>query len=71
MSSVGGSIEEPAMAKALNRWANLGVIKEREGGEFVLLEVQEEGGVKPIVPRQGRLPAYLLYPIIPLTNEQR
>ena len=39
--------------KALNKWVNLGVIKEEEGGEFVLLEVQEEGGVKHSASRQG------------------
>jgi len=43
------------MAKALNKWVNMGVIKEEEGGEFVLLEVQEEGGVKPSTSRQGAL----------------
>ena len=43
------------MAKALNKWVNIGVIKEGEGGEFVLLEVQEEGGVKPSTARQGAL----------------
>jgi len=41
------------MAKALNKRVNMGVIKEGEGGEFVLLEVQEEGGVKPPTSRQG------------------
>jgi len=42
------------MAKALNKRVNMGVIKEEEGGEFVLLEVQEEGGVKPqATSRQG------------------
>ena len=41
------------MTKALNKWMNLGIIKEEEGGEFVLLEVQEEGGVKPSASRQG------------------
>ena len=41
------------MAKALSKWVSLGVIKEEEGGEFVLLEVQEEGGVKPSTSRQG------------------
>ena len=40
------------MVKALNKWVTIGVIKEEEG-EFVLLEVQEEGGVKPSASRQG------------------
>jgi len=53
MSSVGGAIDETMMAKALTKWVNMGVIKEEEGGEFVLLEVQEEGGVKPSTSRQG------------------
>lgn len=48
------------MVKALNKWVSLGVIKEEEGGEFVLLEVQEEGGVKPPTSRQGTFVAYLL-----------
>jgi anaphase-promoting complex subunit 2 len=48
------------MTKALNKWVNLGVIKGREGGEFVLLEVQEEG-VKLAVPRQGTFHPHLLY----------
>lgn len=41
------------MTKALNKWVGLGVIKEDEGGEFALLEVQQEGGVKPSTSRQG------------------
>lgn len=41
------------MAKALNKWVNLGIIKEEEEGGFVLLEMQEEGGVKPSTSRQG------------------
>ena len=53
ISSVGGAVDESVMMKALNRWVNLGIIKEEEGGEFVLLEVQEEGGVKPPTSRQG------------------
>ncbi|KAF9783259.1 ubiquitin-protein ligase [Thelephora terrestris] len=52
-SSVGGTIEESAMTKALNKWVNLGVIKENEGGEFILLEIQEEGGAKPTASRQA------------------
>lgn len=58
------------MTKALSKWVNLGVIKEGEGEEFVLLEVQEEGGVKPIASRQGTCIAHLLCPITTLTNEQ-
>lgn len=53
VSSVGGAVETLVMTKALNKWVNLGVIKEEEGGEFVLLEVQEEGGTKPSTARQG------------------
>ena len=71
ISSVGGSVEESVMTKALSKWVNLGVIKEREGGEFVLLEVQEEGGVKPTTSRQGTFIVHLLYPVSPLTSEQR
>ena len=41
------------VTKALNKWVNLGAIKEDEGGEFVLLEVQEEGSMKPTTSRQG------------------
>jgi len=48
------------MMKALNKWVGLGVIKEEQAGEFVLLEVQEEGAVKPSTSRQGTLIAYLL-----------
>ena len=51
ISSVRGSVDEPMMAIALNKWVNIGVTKEEEGGEFVLLEVQEEGGVKPPTSR--------------------
>lgn len=43
------------MAKALNKWVNVGVIKEEEGREFVLLEMQEEGGIKSSTSRQGAL----------------
>lgn len=46
------------MTKALNKWVGLGVIKEEEGGEFVLLEVQQEGGVKPSPSRQGMSVVY-------------
>jgi len=46
-------VDEPMMAKALNKWVNMGVIKEEEGGGFVLLEVQKEGGAKPPTSRQG------------------
>lgn len=53
VSSVGGAVEKSMMKKALNKWVSLGIIKEEEGGEFVLLEVQEEGGVKPSASRQG------------------
>ena len=53
ISSVGGVVDESVMTKALNKWVNLGVIKEEEGGEFVLLEMEEEGGVKPSTSRQG------------------
>ena len=52
ISSVGGAVEKSVMTKALNKWVSLGVIKEEEGGEFVLLEMQE-GGVKPSTSRQG------------------
>lgn len=48
------------MTKALNKWVSLGIIKEEEGGEFVLLEMQEEGGVIPSVSRQGTFVAYPL-----------
>ena len=58
------------MTKALSKWKSLGVIKEKEGGEFALLEVQEEGGVKPTTSRQGMLLAHLC-PVNPLTNEQQ
>jgi len=57
MSSVGGAVDEPMMAKALNKWVNIGVIKEEEGGAFVLLEVQEEGAAKPSTSRQGAIVA--------------
>lgn len=70
MSSVGGAVEESAMIKALNKWVSLGVIKETEGGEFVLLEVQEEGGVKPTAPRQGTLISHFLSRIGLLTIGQ-
>jgi hypothetical protein len=60
VSSVGGAVEESVVTKALNKWANLGVIKEDEGGEFVLLEVQEEGGMKPTTSRQGAFIVCLL-----------
>jgi len=53
ISSVGGAVEKGMMAKALSKWVNLGIIREEEGEEFVLLEVQEEGGVKPSASRQG------------------
>ena len=53
ISSVGGAVEKSTMTKALNKWVNLGIIKEEEGGEFVLLEMQEEGSVKPSASRQG------------------
>ena len=55
---MGGAVDESMMSKALNKWVNIGVIKE-EGGQFVLLEVQEEGGVKPSTARQGRSPVSL------------
>jgi hypothetical protein len=58
VSSVGGAVETPVMTKALDKWVNLGVIKEEEGGEFVLLEVQEEGGMKPSTARQGTFGTY-------------
>ena len=58
VSSVGGAVEKSMMTKALSKWVSLGVIKEEEGGEFVLLEVQEEGGVKPSTSRQGTFVAY-------------
>ena len=48
------------MIKALSKWVSLGAIKEEEGGEFVLLEVQEEGGVKPSTSRQGMSVVYFL-----------
>ena len=60
MSSVGGGIEESVMVKAINKWVNLGVVKEREGGEFMLLEVQEEGSAKLTTPRQGTFLARFL-----------
>ena len=60
ISSVGGAVEKSMMAKALSKWVSLGVIKEEEGGELVLLEVQEEGGVKPSISRQGTFVARLL-----------
>lgn len=60
ISSVGGGIEESVMTKALNKWVNLGVIKEKDGGEFVPLEVQEEGGAKLATPRQGTFLARFL-----------
>ena len=69
MSSVGGGVDGLSMTKALNKWVNLGIMKEREGGEFALLEVQEEGGAKFTGSRQGTILAHLLPPISPLTNE--
>jgi hypothetical protein len=66
---VGGAVDKSAMTKALNKWVNLGIIKEEAGEEFVLLEVQEEGGVKPSASRQGTFVAYTPCRISPLTTE--
>ena len=70
MSSVGGTVEESVMLKALDKWVNLGVVKEKEGGVFVLLEVQEEGGVKPTASRQGKFLPHRLCGITLLITEQ-
>ena len=57
------------MAKALNKWVNIGVLKEEEGGVLVLLEVQEEGSVKPPTSRQGMSDMVMLCRISLLTCE--
>ncbi|TFK95789.1 ubiquitin-protein ligase [Pterulicium gracile] len=39
-----GAVERPAALKALLTWVDLGVLKEENEGEFILLETAEEGG---------------------------